>query len=273
MAAHSPIEGLFKSFNITYPKEHKKKRSALKQLVTVVSNCISLPPSATLHNIRLSDVVLHVLQEFAEQVQFWQLRKHTLRCLSGTKCNTLCRCKVCGAENTKICSACLPGRDPGFYCSKDCQKKDWPAHRLVCKDKMKKLTSSEMVSSIERMMNKPLLNGQVNNNVIFYVSAAVFSMAGIYSPSSDITFYTIPHITNNIDMANAKAFLEKHLLEMAKKMRLGHDQSYLVMYPSHTFMEGMYEWMRENETVHKIADSLNKLIRDINSISSVAIMM
>lgn len=37
-------------------------------------------------------------------------------------------CIWCGNEDTEICKGCQDAR----YCSKQCQKKDWPVHKLVC---------------------------------------------------------------------------------------------------------------------------------------------
>jgi len=37
-------------------------------------------------------------------------------------------CSQCGTESKMRCSACLQV----FYCSKDCQKKDWPVHKQLC---------------------------------------------------------------------------------------------------------------------------------------------
>ena len=40
-------------------------------------------------------------------------------------------CQTCGrAENTKKCGAC----DKVYYCGKECQRKDWKQHKLVCRN-------------------------------------------------------------------------------------------------------------------------------------------
>ncbi|XPT02368.1 hypothetical protein M3J09_011487 [Ascochyta lentis] len=39
-------------------------------------------------------------------------------------------CTVCGTPTTIKCSGCKTH----FYCGKDCQTKDWPAHKTSCKD-------------------------------------------------------------------------------------------------------------------------------------------
>ncbi|CAO2653915.1 Nn.00g106480.m01.CDS01 [Neocucurbitaria sp. VM-36] len=40
------------------------------------------------------------------------------------------KCAMCNHRSTKICSGCKSI----CYCSKACQKADWPIHKLVCKD-------------------------------------------------------------------------------------------------------------------------------------------
>ena len=40
-----------------------------------------------------------------------------------------CHAVQCGALTTKECGAC----NTVFYCSKECQKKDWPLHKESCK--------------------------------------------------------------------------------------------------------------------------------------------
>jgi len=37
-------------------------------------------------------------------------------------------CNVCGSKSKTKCSACLQV----FYCTKECQKKDWPNHKSIC---------------------------------------------------------------------------------------------------------------------------------------------
>lgn len=38
-------------------------------------------------------------------------------------------CVVCGKENFRTCAGCKLTA----YCGRDCQKKDWPQHKAVCK--------------------------------------------------------------------------------------------------------------------------------------------
>jgi hypothetical protein len=40
--------------------------------------------------------------------------------------------QVLGYELTKLCSNCLRAAPFLRYCSKECQRKDWPRHRLIC---------------------------------------------------------------------------------------------------------------------------------------------
>jgi hypothetical protein len=45
-------------------------------------------------------------------------------------------CFVCGTPTTKPCSGCSDDprgeTTPTHYCSRDCQTKDWPAHKETC---------------------------------------------------------------------------------------------------------------------------------------------
>lgn len=47
---------------------------------------------------------------------------------------TVVGCWVCGAAKTQKCGMCKLGR----YCSKECQKKGWPAHKEDCQKVYKK---------------------------------------------------------------------------------------------------------------------------------------
>src|SRR5436190_14345367 len=38
-------------------------------------------------------------------------------------------CSMCNASHTQLCSRCLSSR----YCSPDCQRADWPTHKLLCR--------------------------------------------------------------------------------------------------------------------------------------------
>lgn len=40
------------------------------------------------------------------------------------------RCVICSSKSTKHCQQC----NSACYCSKECQKKDWPTHKLICAD-------------------------------------------------------------------------------------------------------------------------------------------
>ncbi|KAH3745501.1 hypothetical protein Pelo_13110 [Pelomyxa schiedti] len=60
-------------------------------------------------------------EEQAESLAIAQAEAHVERPLP--------HCTVCNKPTTKQCSVCGKVR----YCSKECQKKDWPAHKLVCR--------------------------------------------------------------------------------------------------------------------------------------------
>lgn len=46
------------------------------------------------------------------------------------------QCYVCGKEGKKLCGQCCVAR----YCSRECQKADWPKHKIQCKDLVRKKT-------------------------------------------------------------------------------------------------------------------------------------
>ncbi|KAI8935633.1 hypothetical protein NX059_007161 [Plenodomus lindquistii] len=44
-------------------------------------------------------------------------------------------CQVCDKQATNKCGGCKSTKSATFYCTKDCQKQDWPSHKNVCKDR------------------------------------------------------------------------------------------------------------------------------------------
>lgn len=53
------------------------------------------------------------------------------------------KCQVCGAETTLKCQSCFTA----IYCKRDCQRTDWPKHKLVCK----KFAEEEIPNRVERV--------------------------------------------------------------------------------------------------------------------------
>lgn len=54
-------------------------------------------------------------------------------------------CTVCYKENTKVCAKC----HQSYYCSKECQVKNWSDHKMVCNNSSSPVGTSLVCSSVE----------------------------------------------------------------------------------------------------------------------------
>jgi len=54
-------------------------------------------------------------------------------------------CNICGSKETFLCGGC----NQAHYCSKECQKKDWPIHRQTCANQ----TDTEQAHTLTNLLN------------------------------------------------------------------------------------------------------------------------
>lgn len=69
--------------------------------------------------------VLILIGIFSLFTIFWNL---VWSCVSVCLQYSMHRCKICGKSSTFVCSVCKVVS----YCSKECQKRDWKYHKLIC---------------------------------------------------------------------------------------------------------------------------------------------
>ncbi len=90
------------------------------------------------HKSQILDAVSALCDHGVCEVQAVQFRKDMLTELARRKAlspdappvTCLSPCVVCGkADHTRACSGCKLTA----YCGKDCQKKHWPLHKVVCR--------------------------------------------------------------------------------------------------------------------------------------------
>lgn len=113
----------------------------------VIRNCVSIAMGPNLNNLdhvkaytREMDTSLykHITEDFEDQQAAWQHQQNLLleaerKITSITtekdaqKKNP--RCMVCGKESTKHCSICKRV----YYCTAECQRSNWKAHKPSCK--------------------------------------------------------------------------------------------------------------------------------------------
>jgi hypothetical protein len=72
---------------------------------------------------------LHQSQEDQEAVMEIQQKMEALSVASKSKRFSKGLCEICGKVGINICSSCKHIR----YCSKECQREDWPNHKVLCK--------------------------------------------------------------------------------------------------------------------------------------------
>jgi hypothetical protein len=60
-------------------------------------------------------------------------------------------CHVCGAPATQLCSKCMINS----YCSRECQRADWPAHKPLCLDRNAAARAKSAISAV------------VNNTIVY----------------------------------------------------------------------------------------------------------
>ncbi|TNV82760.1 hypothetical protein FGO68_gene7316 [Halteria grandinella] len=73
-------------------------------------------------------------------------------------------CQVCQKQipNIKLCSACKSA----YYCSRDCQKVDYPSHKFQCKKKIEDQSKPKTDSPSFNMINDLFGNMQKQNSII-----------------------------------------------------------------------------------------------------------
>ena len=79
------------------------------------------------------------------------------------------KCNVCGIACTKQCSRCRLVN----YCSTDCQRKDWKAHKKVCKGK------SKSIQVAKKGAGPPL--DSLPDDVLAHIGKTVASLCGVRS--------------------------------------------------------------------------------------------
>jgi hypothetical protein len=118
---------LHKKYNIPHDK--------LAQILSTSNASIDRHTFIRMDGIRASTIPISE-EEFAifkrESEVFWRTKhKKTFMVTQFDKneyCKTNC-CNYCGNPATLTCQKCLQVK----YCSKDCQRLDWPTHRGVCR--------------------------------------------------------------------------------------------------------------------------------------------
>ena len=67
-------------------------------------------------------------------------------------------CPACGNIATTKCTACAG--HPVYYCNRNCQKKDWPKHKSMCKSLPYRIGSSKEMGNF-MVANRNLRAGEV----------------------------------------------------------------------------------------------------------------
>ena len=52
-------------------------------------------------------------------------------------------CKVCNNTTTQWCKNCVGSNNEAYYCSKQCQRKDWCVHKRGCGYKKDTIVTSQ----------------------------------------------------------------------------------------------------------------------------------
>jgi hypothetical protein len=138
------MDQLLKPYNLEYPKGHKEQLETLKEFVNRASEKSSHKNPKLMYSLLL---------EFSKEAKLSNLKRHMCTLLK-IKDDKESKCLMCGKETTKMCSRCEVGKDPAVYCKRECQKAHWPVHKLVCKQKIKPLSTEEISYIVGVLIDK-----------------------------------------------------------------------------------------------------------------------
>lgn len=169
MAAH-----LLQLYGLDYPVDIKGQLKVLKDFVKKTTKDQSVNKK----------FAYTVLLEFSKITKVINLQKRMCNLLKMEEDLTSpFSCAVCNKQDaTKSCSMCAFGRDPVYYCSRECQKADWPSHKLVCKDKIRPWTPKEITDIVVNLLNKTAMadNGEESLEEMAVACACLFNCVCTY---------------------------------------------------------------------------------------------
>jgi hypothetical protein len=137
------------------------------------------------------------------------------------------------------------------YCSKECQVKHWPKHKVMCKALSKALKATNSMDAMKELMKMAKGQGSVP------ISSLICTHAG-YINSSDTQMP--PGVPENFLLINAAT---NRYVSLGEEKRVYGEASYKQLY--NDLVENEKEWMEVSLTNHSLSHS-NKLF--IHSSSS-----